>query len=87
MSLCEKVAIVTGAGRGIGRAIALVLAREGANVVVVNVDLQSVKDQEGCFACPVRCKRVVKVEKPYKVDPRYGRPEYETVCAFGSNCL
>ncbi len=44
-------------------------------------------DQEGCFACPVRCKRVVKVEEPYKVDPKYGGPEYETVCAFGSNCL
>jgi len=33
-----KVAIVTGAGRGIGRSIALRLAQEGADVLVSDVD-------------------------------------------------
>ncbi|MEX2127343.1 MAG: SDR family NAD(P)-dependent oxidoreductase [Xanthobacteraceae bacterium] len=35
--VADKTAIVTGAGRGIGRAIALLLAKEGARVVVADV--------------------------------------------------
>ena len=38
--LDEKVAIVTGAGQGIGQAIALLLAKEGATIVVNDVNLE-----------------------------------------------
>ncbi|TKJ34680.1 MAG: sorbitol-6-phosphate 2-dehydrogenase [Planctomycetes bacterium B3_Pla] len=39
--LDEKTAIVTGSGQGIGRAVALRLAREGANVVVADINTQT----------------------------------------------
>lgn len=38
MNLNSKVAIVTGAGQGIGRGIAIQLARSGASLAVVDVD-------------------------------------------------
>lgn len=38
MRLKDKVAVVTGAGDGIGRAIAIEFAREGARVVVSDID-------------------------------------------------
>ncbi|HTI56077.1 MAG TPA: glucose 1-dehydrogenase [Verrucomicrobiae bacterium] len=43
MVLAEQVAIVTGAGHGIGRATALALARAGAEVAVVDVDSGAAK--------------------------------------------
>lgn len=45
-----------------------------------------VHHMESCYACAVRCKRVVDLDAPYQVDPAYGGPEYETAASIGSNC-
>lgn len=42
--------------------------------------------KESCYACPIRCKKVVQINDQWHVDPLYGGPEYETLASFGSNC-
>ena len=58
--LKDKVALVTGASSGIGRAIALVLAREGAKIVAADLNREGgeetaklVRDQGGEALCVV----------------------------------
>lgn len=58
LDLGSSVAVVTGAGSGIGRASALAFARRGANVVVTDLDEEraaSVADEIGGAAIAVRC--------------------------------
>src|SRR5699024_6001658 len=44
MKLQDKVAVVTGAASGMGRAIAKVYAREGAKVIVADLNMEGAKD-------------------------------------------
>ncbi len=62
-------------------------AFEGAEKITGKTMTETILvDRDSCFACPVYCKRRVRAENRYQVDPTYGGPEYETVGALGSCC-
>ena len=69
LNLEEKVVIVTGAGRGIGRAIALTFAREKSRVIIDDVDLGAAKIvEEEAKALGVQAMAIgVNVTKPDEV--------------------
>ena len=65
--------------------------RDGVFPGYENLDARTIKKtisvgMEGCYACPIRCKKIVKIGEPWNVDPSYGGPEYEALAALGSNC-
>jgi 3-hydroxybutyrate dehydrogenase len=83
MKLENRIALITGGGRGIGRAIAIAFAQEGAQVVVAARTLEQVEevarevtDQFSSNALPVVCdvSDVQSVEKMFvKIAERFGR--------------
>jgi NAD(P)-dependent dehydrogenase (short-subunit alcohol dehydrogenase family) len=77
MELNGKVAVITGAGSGIGRETALRLAREGASIVVADMNEDGARETaalieaSGGRATPVR----VDVTKPADIDAMLGAAE------------
>ena len=51
-----------------------------------NVKTEVNLEMEGCYACSLRCKKIVYLDEKWDYDIRYGGPEYETLGALGSNC-
>ena len=71
-----KAAFVTGAGAGIGRAIALAMAREGATVAAVDIDLAAATD------CASEAANSGGAAMAYQCDIADRQAVYATMSAF-----
>jgi dihydroanticapsin dehydrogenase len=80
--LHAKVAVITGAGAGIGRATALRFAEEGAAVVIAERDVQSGKDAAKTIT--QAGGRAIFIETDVASEPSCQQMAAEAVAAFGT---
>ena len=81
--LLDKVALITGGDSGIGRAVAVLYAREGADIAVVFLPVEKKDAQETAKAVEVEGRRCVLIPGDVK-DPKFCRAAVEqTVEEFG----
>jgi NAD(P)-dependent dehydrogenase (short-subunit alcohol dehydrogenase family) len=81
MQLSDRVAIVTGAGQGIGKASALALAAAGAHVAAVDIKGESAKETAAAIAATGR--RGLPIQADMGSLPDIDRMVAETLAAFG----
>ena len=81
--LLDKVAIITGGDSGIGRAVAVLYAREGADIAVVFLPAEKRDAQETARAVEAEGRRCVLIPGDVK-DPEFCRAAVEqTLKEFG----
>jgi NAD(P)-dependent dehydrogenase (short-subunit alcohol dehydrogenase family) len=81
MQLSDRIALVTGAGQGIGKASSLALAAAGANVVAVDINGQSAKDTAAAIAAMGRRSLSIQADMGSVKD--IDRMVAEAIAAFG----
>lgn len=85
MNLQEKVVVITGGGRGIGRTIAQACQKQGAQVVVAARSSSDLKETESLFPCKaIRCDVANALDvKSLMLEASKLGPIYGLVCAAG----
>ncbi len=87
IDLVEKTIIVTGAGSGIGRETSLVLAKEGANVILMDINAESLAETaslgvEKCFSITIDLTNEKEVAKAVsETVERFGKLDGLVHCA------
>ena len=81
MDLSGQVAVVTGAGQGIGKACALAMAKAGSDVAVVDINADSVKETAAEIAALGRRSLALRADLGSVSD--IDRMVAETIASFG----
>ncbi|WP_250465662.1 SDR family oxidoreductase [Caballeronia sp. GAFFF2] len=81
--LAGKVAMITGAGRGIGAAIALAFAREGAAVALAELDIETAQATAERIAKEANSTRVVAIGTDVTQSASVKEAVAQTESAFG----
>jgi 2-keto-3-deoxy-L-fuconate dehydrogenase len=81
MRLSGKTALVTAAAQGIGRATALAFAREGADVIATDVNLEKLSELEGTEGLKVRALDVLDTQAIQSLASELGALDVLVNCA------
>ncbi len=81
MDLSDQVAVVTGAGQGIGKACALAMAKAGSDVAVVDINAESAKETAAEIAALGRRSLALRADLGSVSD--IDRMVAETIASFG----